>query len=72
LIEWKRLAPAAAAPAFARGPYRDYGCYSEYGNSYAFRLRHRVPHGVYGGVYGYHAYVPSHYATYCNQLPKAC
>ena len=74
---------AAAAPAVARGPHRYYGYYSDYGMSYAFRPYHRVPiprsdYGYYYAPYnssdpsGYHGYVPNNYATYCDQLPKAC
>ena len=60
------------------GYYSDYG---DYGMSNAFRLRHRIPSGAYDYYYapyntsdpnGYHGYVPNNYATYCNQMPKAC
>ena len=60
---------AVAAPAFARGHVRDHGYYGEYGNVYV--MRHRVPRAVYLGQ-GYHGYVPNNWASYCNQLPKAC
>ena len=74
------IALAAAAPAVARGPQ---GYYSDYGMSYAFRPYHRVPiprsdYGYYYAPYnssdpsGYHGYVPNNYATYCDQLRKAC
>ena len=71
---------AAAAPAVARGPH---GYYSGYGMSYAFRPydRVRIPRSAYGSYdapynpndpNGYHGYVENNYATYCNQMPKAC
>ena len=74
---------AAAAPAVARGPHRYYGYYSDYGMSYAFRPydRVRIPRSAYGYYYapynpndpnGYHGYVENNWATYCNQMPKAC
>jgi hypothetical protein len=61
---------AVAAPAFARGHFRDYGYHGEYGNGYA--MRHRVPRVVDLDPDGYHGYVPNNWATYCGQLPKAC
>ena len=77
------IALAAAVPAVARGPHRYYGYYSDYGMSYAFRPydRVRIPRSVYGSYdarynpndpNGYHGYVENNYATYCNQMPKAC
>jgi hypothetical protein len=56
---------AVAAPAFARGHFR-----GEYGNGYV--MRHRVPRAVDLDAEGYHGYVPNNWASYCNQLPKAC
>jgi hypothetical protein len=61
---------AVAAPAFARGHFRHYGYYGEYGNSYV--MRHRVPRAIDLDPDGYHGYVPNNWATYCGQLPKAC
>jgi len=74
---------AAAAPAVARGPHRYYGYYNDYGMSNAFSPydRVRIPRSDYGSYYvpynprdpnGYHGYVENNYATYCNQMPKAC
>ena len=55
-----------AAPASARVLHHYYGAYSAYG---AYR---GIPdYGYYYGQ-GYHGYVPNNYATYCNQMPKAC
>ena len=67
---------AIAAPAFARGHFRDYGYYGEYGNGHV--MRHRVPRAVYVpravdlDAEGYHGYVPNNWGSYCSQLPKAC
>ena len=67
---------AIAAPAFARGHFRDYGYYGEYGNGHV--MRHRVPRAVYVpravdlDAEGYHGYVPNNWGSYCGQLPKAC
>jgi hypothetical protein len=60
---------AVAAPADARH-FRDYGYYGEYGDGYA--VRHRVPRAVYPGASCYHGYVPCNWASYCDQLRKAC
>jgi hypothetical protein len=53
---------AAAAPAVARGPH------GYYRSDYRYYYAPYFP----SGAYGFHGYVPAHYATYCDQLRKAC
>ena len=68
-----------AAPASAR-VHHYYGAYSAYGAYGAYRAYrprrsandyYYVPYNP-SGAYGFHGYVPDHYATYCGQEPKAC